>query len=141
MYLLSWRDKYRRVLSTLVEAWTAEFLACVKRIKSTPYFLLEKKKNNHDRKCGSTSNTTSTAIPSHSQMNLRESKHNRHNLIQATTALWSGTNKNRDVSTGLVRSLIHSHRSHVRLLRTACFARTLRCTDSFASPTPSLVRK
>ena len=45
----------------------------------------------------------------------------------------------------LVRSLVRSHRSIVRLLRTARFARALRCAHSFArsltSLTPSLVGK
>ena len=45
----------------------------------------------------------------------------------------------------LVRSLVRSHRSLVRLLRTARFARALRCAHSFArslpSLTPSLVGK
>ena len=45
----------------------------------------------------------------------------------------------------LVRSLVPSHRSLVRLLRTARFARALRCAHSFArsltSLTPSLVGK
>ena len=45
----------------------------------------------------------------------------------------------------LVRSLIRSHRSIFRLLRTARFARALRCAHSFARSltllTPSLVRK
>ena len=42
---------------------------------------------------------------------------------------WGRTAKNRDVSTGpLARPLlVRSHRSLVRLLRTACFARALRC--------------
>ena len=45
----------------------------------------------------------------------------------------------------LVRSLVRSHRSLVRLLWTARFARALRCAHSFArsltSLTPSLVGK
>ena len=71
-------------------------------------------------------------------------------IIICIVALWSVTNKKRDVSTGplarpFARSLVCSHRSFVRLLRTARFARPLRCAHSFArsltSLTPSLVGK
>ena len=62
------------------------------------------------------------------------------------TALWSGTNKNRDVSTRTLACLFaRSLALLVRLLRTACFARALRCAHSFArsltSLNPSLVGK
>ena len=69
-----------------------------------------------------------------------------HNMKTGVNALWSGTNKNRDVSTGhsLVHLLVRSHRSLDLLLWTACFARALHCAHSFArsltSLTPSLAR-
>ena len=62
-------------------------------------------------------------------------------------ALWARTTKNTDWSTGplarpFARSLVRSHCSLVRLLRTAGFARALRCAHSFArSLIPSLVGK
>ena len=65
----------------------------------------------------------------------------------SSTPLWFVPNKNRDIRLGhsLVRSHVRSHRSLVRLLRTACFTRALRCAHSFTrlltSLTPSLVGK
>ena len=49
--------------------------------------------------------------------------------------LWSGSTKNRDVSTGALacpfaRSLAHLHRSLIRLRHSASFARALRCVHS-----------
>ena len=62
--------------------------------------------------------------------------------VGASVVLWSGTNKNRDVSTGpLARPLTrtaHSHRSLVHLLRTACFTHALRCAHSFTRALTSL---
>ena len=60
-----------------------------------------------------------------------------------TTALWSKIAKNTEY--WATRSSVRSHRSLVRLLRTARFARALRCAHSFArlltSLTPSLMGK
>ena len=50
-----------------------------------------------------------------------------------TIALWSGTNKNKDVRTGpLARPFAHLFAPLTRLLRTARFAGALRCAHLFA---------
>ena len=50
------------------------------------------------------------------------------NIVGGSSTLWSGINKNTDVSTGpLARPF-----SPVRLLRTACFTRALHCAYSFS---------
>ena len=65
-------------------------------------------------------------------LNLQKNLLNMGSVSEPKEPRWAEWFRNRVLGHSLVRLLVRSHRSLIRLLRTALFARALRCAYSFA---------